>query len=49
MKPWHDDGVNQAIGWDLTLDEYYDLRGWDTDGLPKRETLNALGLGNLII
>jgi aldehyde:ferredoxin oxidoreductase len=29
------------------LDEYYDLRGWDTaTGLPTRETLDRLGLGS---
>jgi aldehyde:ferredoxin oxidoreductase len=26
------------------LDEYYDLRGWDADGVPTRERLAALGL-----
>ncbi|MCP4664818.1 MAG: aldehyde ferredoxin oxidoreductase family protein [Deltaproteobacteria bacterium] len=26
------------------LDAYYGLRGWDSDGVPKRETLDALGL-----
>jgi len=30
------------------LKEYYNLRGWDEDsGLPKPETLAALGLDNL--
>jgi len=31
------------------LDEYYELRGWDSDGVPKRETLDQLGLEDLII
>jgi aldehyde:ferredoxin oxidoreductase len=26
------------------LEEYYDLRGWDKDGIPKKERLQALGL-----
>ena len=26
------------------LDEYYELRGWDKNGIPKRETLEKLGL-----
>ncbi len=31
------------------LDEYYALRGWDTDGVRKKEALNALELEDLII
>jgi aldehyde:ferredoxin oxidoreductase len=31
------------------LDEYYALRGWDSDGVPERETLDALGLQDIII
>ena len=26
------------------LDEYYRLRGWDSNGIPTREKLTALGL-----
>jgi aldehyde:ferredoxin oxidoreductase len=29
------------------LDDYYDLRGWDRDGVPRRETLAKLGLEDL--
>ena len=29
---------------DKMLDEYYDLRGWSRDGIPKKETLDRLGL-----
>jgi aldehyde:ferredoxin oxidoreductase len=30
------------------LDEYYDLHGWDkTSGLPRRETLGDLDLGDV--
>lgn len=32
---------------DLMLSEFYDLRGLDPDGLPRRETLQALGLDDL--
>lgn len=27
------------------LDEYYELHGWDSNGIPKRETLEKLGIG----
>ncbi|MFC1993930.1 aldehyde ferredoxin oxidoreductase family protein [Chloroflexota bacterium] len=30
--------------WEALLDEYYDLRGWDSNSIPKPETLNRLGL-----
>lgn len=30
------------------LDDYYDLRGWDRDGVPKKETLVKLGLEDLL-
>lgn len=26
------------------LDEYYDLRGWDPNGIPRQETLRKYGL-----
>jgi aldehyde:ferredoxin oxidoreductase len=31
-------------GYEKALDEYYELRGWDREGRPKRETLERLGL-----
>jgi aldehyde:ferredoxin oxidoreductase len=31
-------------GIDKMKPEYYDVRGWDTDGVPKKETLERLGL-----
>ncbi len=35
--------------WSDMLDEYYDLHGWDREkGLPKEETLVALGLNELV-
>ena len=30
---------------DTILDDYYELRGWDRNGIPTRERLEALGLG----
>ena len=30
--------------WEKLLDEYYDLRGWDRNSIPKPETLKRLGL-----
>lgn len=29
---------------DILLDEYYDIRGWDRNGIPKAETLRKFGL-----
>jgi aldehyde:ferredoxin oxidoreductase len=31
-------------GLDKMLPEYYDLRGWDTEGRPRQDTLDRLGL-----
>jgi len=31
-------------GFDEALQEYYRLRGWDTEGRPTKETLTALDL-----
>jgi aldehyde:ferredoxin oxidoreductase len=30
------------------LDEYYQVRGWDADGVPTADTLRRLGLRELI-
>jgi aldehyde:ferredoxin oxidoreductase len=30
--------------YDEMLDEYYQVRGWDSDGVPKKETLSALSI-----
>jgi aldehyde:ferredoxin oxidoreductase len=32
---------------DVLLDEYYRARGWDDNGIPTRETLERLGLGDV--
>ncbi len=33
--------------WDAMLDEYYDLRGWDREGVPKDSTLERLEISRL--
>jgi len=32
----------------VMLDEYYEVRGWDEDGVPKPETISKLGLDELL-
>ncbi len=34
--------------FDWMMDEYYRLRGWDENGIPKAETLEELGLGDFV-
>lgn len=34
-------------GYNTLLDYYYQIRGWDKDGVPTRETLEKLGLGDV--
>ena len=34
--------------YDRMLDEYYSARGWDSDGVPTRETIERLGLSGLV-
>ena len=34
--------------FDRLLEEYYALHGWDTDGIPKKDTLTNLGLESII-
>jgi len=34
--------------YDVMLDEYYDVRGWDEDGVPTLETIRKLGLNELL-
>ncbi len=41
-------GEGQMVcGLEGFLDDYYRLRGWTTDGVPSRERLEALGLGDV--
>ena len=46
------DGPNQGYcisrrEVDILLDEYYNLRGWDANGIPKAETLRQFGLDDV--
>jgi aldehyde:ferredoxin oxidoreductase len=34
--------------FDRLLEEYYALHGWDTDGIPRKDTLTNLGLESII-
>jgi aldehyde:ferredoxin oxidoreductase len=36
--------VISAAMYNEMLDEYYQVRGWEGDGVPKKETLSALGI-----
>ena len=36
--------VGQLYDFEAMLDRYYDLRGWDGNGIPKPETVRRLGL-----
>jgi len=36
------------VAFEKMLDDYYTLRGWDQNGIPKAETLIALGLGDYV-
>ena len=48
----HPDGAaaGKAVGataFRASLDEYYRLRGWDADGVPREDTLERLSLARL--
>lgn len=34
-------------GYDRLLNEYYEMRGWDSKGIPRATTLQRLGLGDI--
>jgi aldehyde:ferredoxin oxidoreductase len=38
----------QVVELEGMLDEYYDLMGWNEDGIPARGTLSQLGLDNIL-
>jgi len=40
-------GVSIQPAWDGMLANYYRLLGWDEKGVPRRETLEALGIGHV--
>jgi len=39
--------VNEA-DFNLSIDKYYEIRGWDKNGRPTKETIKALGLDRII-
>jgi len=41
-------GVGIRPLWDEMLANYYWLLGWDEKGVPRRETLGALGIGGYV-
>jgi len=45
-SPWGPTGVNEAKFQEM-LDEYYNFRGWDQEGIPTRRKLLELGLGDM--
>jgi aldehyde:ferredoxin oxidoreductase len=48
LTPLPDGGAaGKAADLEYQLNEYYQLRGWDENGLPKKERLEALGLGGV--
>jgi len=41
-------GMNSIDELNMMLDRYYDIRGWDETGLPRRETIKKYGLDTII-
>ena len=53
---WYEEPLNQGdlkgykldrARYDEMLTRYYEIRGWDEDGIPLKETLKGLGLGDV--
>jgi aldehyde:ferredoxin oxidoreductase len=42
------DSVLTKEMYDVMLDEYYDLRDWDSDGVPTDKAISRLGLTELV-
>jgi len=47
ITPWGPTGMSETK-FQTMLDEYYTFRGWDREGIPTKEKLEELGLGNLV-
>ncbi|NQT31007.1 MAG: aldehyde ferredoxin oxidoreductase, partial [Deltaproteobacteria bacterium] len=45
--PWGPTGISEAK-FQAMLDEYYKFRGWDEKGIPTKEKLEELGLGDIV-
>ena len=41
--PWGPEGMSEAK-FQVMLDEYYQFRGWDQEGIPTKQKLEELGL-----
>ena len=39
--------ISQAM-YDIMLDEYYDVRGWDQNGIPKPEIIEKMGIPEIL-
>jgi len=52
-EPWNQGDLKGSkldrARYDEMLSWYYELRGWDENGIPKKETLERLGLGNVAV
>ncbi len=47
--PDHSEDLKNALTLaKKSLDRYYELRGWNSDGIPTQETINDLGLAKLV-
>jgi aldehyde:ferredoxin oxidoreductase len=46
VTPWGPTGMSEA-DFQKMLDEYYEFRGWDQNGIPTQKKLEALGLGDM--
>ncbi len=44
--PWGVRGINEAV-FQTMLDDYYQFRGWDREGIPSKRKLEELGLGSV--
>lgn len=45
--PTSGEGKPERSLLDKCIDRYYELRGWDNEGIPTRETLSAMGLDDV--
>lgn len=47
LKNIHYHDRDELQGYEMMLEEYYELRGWDEQGIPRSETLKKLNLEDL--
>jgi aldehyde:ferredoxin oxidoreductase len=46
VTPWGPTGMSEGRFQEM-LDQYYQFRGWDREGIPTKEKLDELSLGHL--